>query len=409
MASLTANDQPRIWIQKNYRSFNGIRGLAVLAVYCSHALWIAPVFQLAHLANFGFLGVDLFFVLSGFLITGILFDVVNERDYFRNFYIRRSLRIFPLFYGIYLVLCICRIFLPTDFDGYVPAFVLYVGNLFAPKLHHGVENLNVMRLWTGGRWHTVVSMGHFWSLCVEEQFYLVWPAVVFFLRDRRRLMRLCCVGILVGPAIRLLLWARFPQLAEETSFIYFSTYTRFDSLLVGGFLALYLRGRMLSRNQLRRISTWLLLVPGLMALAGGMRGYSKWHFGDSPFTGTVGYSLIALACAGLLLRSLDDSTKTSAFFRNTFLARLGVVSYGFYVIHGLPGIWIHDIEEPVHLWLHGQHLLRMLIFVGWFALSWLLAEISFRFFEQRFLRLKDRLAPERKKTRLEMQPQDATS
>lgn len=396
MASLTADDQPRIWIQKNYASFNGIRGLAVLLVFGSHFLWIAPFYQLVYLQNFGFLGVELFFVLSGFLITGILYDVMDEPNYFRHFYIRRSLRIFPLFYGLYLVMAVLSPFLHLRFVGHVPAFLLYVGNLLPPFIHEGMGRLNSVRIPIHGHWYTAASMGHFWSLCVEEQFYLLWPAVVLWVRSRVTLMRVCVLGMVVALAIRITLRTVFPQLATDTDFIYDATYTRFDTLLVGAFLALYLRGNTLTRAQLHRASWWLIALPGALAFCGGMVHFSIWNFQGSPFTQTIGFTLIALASAGVLLQSLDDTGRLSRFFRSRALARLGIVSYGFYVIHGLPGVLLHELDEPIHDWLHAQHALRAGIFFGWLLLAWLLAECSFRLYEQPFLRLKNKLAPERK-------------
>ena len=241
----------------------------------------------------------------------------------------------------------------------------------------------------------MTSLGHLWSLCVEEQFYLIWPAVVWLIRDRVTLMRLCVGGAVLALLLRILLWIQFPALAKETNFIYAATYTRFDTLLAGAWMALFLRGRELTRETLHVWSKWLMLVPGGLALAGGLVHFDRYHFAESPYTQTVGFTLIALTAMGFILRSLDDGSWLSGCLRLKPLARLGVVSYGFYVIHGMPGFLLHQVTGPGSV-IQSSHALRLIVPVLWFFGAWGLAELSFRFFEEPFLRLKRVLAPQRK-------------
>ena len=138
---------------------------------------------------------DLFFVLSGFLITSILYDAKRSDGYFRNFYMRRVLRIFPLYYGVLFVA-----FLIVPPAAAPPKRGHYQNIAAPPGLALGVPDQNSTVIRSTGRWFT-----HFWSLAVEEQFYLVWPAVVFLL-NRRALMGVC--GALMVAALGIRLGAR---------------------------------------------------------------------------------------------------------------------------------------------------------------------------------------------------------
>src|SRR5206468_651405 len=153
-----------------------LRGLAILLVIAFHTLRVTGKEGLigrfgAAIQDSGWIGVDLFFVLSGFLITGILLDSLGKPGYFRNFFARRTLRIFPLYYAVLTV----SLFL-------VPALI---GLQRLPELYHRLLE-NQLWLWTyaanylqaTGR-HTLPGFGHFWSLAIEEQFYLLWPFVVY--------------------------------------------------------------------------------------------------------------------------------------------------------------------------------------------------------------------------------------
>lgn len=150
---------------------DGVRGLAILMVVCSHSFesnynsGSLPVRVLGHLFYYGSFGVDLFFVLSGFLITGILVDSITDAHYFRNFYARRALRIFPLYY---LVLLLC--FALTR------PLHLHWGSMgwLLPVYLQNLRPQEIVTFSAGSG----IALFHFWSLAIEEQFYLVWPAIV---------------------------------------------------------------------------------------------------------------------------------------------------------------------------------------------------------------------------------------
>ena len=201
-------------------ALDGLRGLAVLLVVVFHIYQVEPspaqpISRLLYGATrLGQTGVDLFFVLSGFLITGILYDTKRSSRFFLNFYGRRTLRIFPLYYG---VLVVAFILLPFLF-------------------HYRGAGSGTVWLWTyttnlpvsfGREWG---PFGHFWSLAIEEQFYLVWPLVVYAFR-RETLLRIC-VGCVAGAVVSRLV-------VESLGFSSFTfTLCRMDSLTLGAFLAL---------------------------------------------------------------------------------------------------------------------------------------------------------------------------
>jgi peptidoglycan/LPS O-acetylase OafA/YrhL len=374
---------PRVWIQPHYSSFNGLRALAVLAVFVTH---YGGYWNLGLPQYFLWSGVDMFFVLSGFLITGILYDSLQDPHFFRNFYVRRALRIFPLFYAIFLLLLALTPLLHLAYSPLLWTYPLYIGNLVFPfQLRAGIDISNVITYLHGAA-VPLTSVGHMWSLCVEEQFYLLWPAVVWWVRDRRRLMQLCVVLCLLVIPLRAFLHARYNLFA----LIYISTYTRFDTLLIGAWMALWLRGRALSLRQLRRISLLLFWPPCLVVVAVILRlprMNSSLVF-ESPFIATIGYTLIGLAYAGLVLRSLDDTSRVSRVLRWRPLHSLGTISYGFYMIHMLPLQRLGLFNAHHRHWSHATPVITFLFTVT-------LATLSFRYLETPFLRLKRVLAPQR--------------
>ena len=215
---------------------DGLRGLAVVLVLVHHLMpWQAIGL---HEIPIGWVGVDLFFVLSGFLITGILVDAKQSRHYFRNFYVRRMLRIFPLYYGVLIILFFV---LPI---GLRPAMRHLhfssgadnpIGRYFTVQRHQiwlWIYLQNIFNRWLHVDW---AFCNHFWSLAVEEHSYLVWP-VLIWLCDRRGAIRACISLVLLALALRFLI------LSQRS---YFDPYTftpcRIDSLAIGGLTALLIR------------------------------------------------------------------------------------------------------------------------------------------------------------------------
>lgn len=354
-------------------ALDGVRGLAILMVMLFHFLpygtpgqpWAIRAALLG--IHVGQTGVDLFFVLSGFLITGILLDTKSNAHYFRNFYARRTLRIFPLYYGSLLLFMIL-----------LPNFT---------SLFHPVPVRQQLWLWFYARniadfARAPAPAGHFWSLAVEEHFYLLWPAVVFFF-NRKSLAGFCVVVMIVAMLTRgTLLAAGFSEMASLTP-------CRMDGLAAGAFLAAVLRGPNQAKYD-RRLA-WLMLLSLAIPL---LPLYVTLSGTTLPIVQSVKYSLLSLFYAGLLLLVLRAriGSLVARIFTSSPLRVLGKYSYGLYVFHGLllgPLLkWfpLASAEESQARFL-ASCAVRL---AGCFAISFACAWISWHAYEKHFLMLKKR-------------------
>ena len=336
----------------------------------------------------GWVGVDLFFVLSGFLITGILYDSRGNPHRARNFYVRRTLRIFPLYWGFFLLVYLLRQPLHLYYLRSIWFFAAYIGNLTLPVIafqRHSPTIINVLGL----RTPFSLRIDHFWSLCVEEQFYLIWPMIVWFAGSRRALLKVCLSGFFATALLRTGLYVFASQHYIDTS-LYIATYTRCDSLLAGAWLAVWLRDEQVTAARARRVAHSFVWPSLTILLAGWALTGRRWPNGFSnPFIATAGYDLLALLFAGLLLWSIDESSPLAKALIRSRLGLLGLVSYGFYIFHELLEPVFREQFLPPFAKLH----LGAVAFSLAFLFLWLAAWVSFRFYESPFLRLKDRLAP----------------
>lgn len=359
---------------------DGLRGLAVLAV-----IWHNTALTWNHgrsgvlggavslTANMGWTGVQLFFVLSGFLISGILLDEQGAPRQLRNFYMRRVLRIMPLYFSVLAV-----VFLLLPALQVTPAWVnpaaqvwywTFLVNWAEPILHGG-----------GG-------LGHFWSLAVEEQFYLLWPMLTISVT--RGTMARVCLGLIVSAAvIRALLVYHDPEFAEEAAYQF--TVARWDALAVGALLALIMR----RREWFAQLDAW---TPRL-ALA--LTGYLvldlllAHNFAPvGPGIAALNQSVAALIFGLLIFAALRPggagiSTLQTALSR-PLLRRVGKYSYAIYVFH-LPMIHVWGYLQPQLPWLATlPPVLQTLCDVGAvFIFSTALARLSWQVLEQPCLRLK---------------------
>jgi peptidoglycan/LPS O-acetylase OafA/YrhL len=299
---------------KRIKSLDGVRGLAVSMVIISHLMFLSNYnenFLWKFLKN-GWMGVDLFFVLSGYLITSILIASKSKKNYFRNFIIRRTLRIFPLYYAVLIIVLICLFFYQNgNFQNLVWYFT-YTSNI-------GMA-INDNWLHVGGN----LELSHFWSLAVEEQFYLFWPLIIYFIPNKY-IPFLAFLMVICGPEIRILIgeWMN-----SETMAAYVMTPARMDSLAGGALLAsLYQNDVFSSSLQFRKIS-WSILTAGLVTIIGGIL---FWNFG--------------IICAGLLAISiaswikLEDKliswialTITGIFAIGTIYQYVGVYIYSYNIL-----------------------------------------------------------------------------
>jgi len=365
-------------------ALDGLRGVAILAVMVFHFnLAVEDEYVLAgplpSLARAGWCGVDLFFLLSGFLITGILLDARGSPHYFRNFYARRALRIFPLYYGVlaavFLVAPAIKILVTAKFE-----------ELARNQLPLWCYYSNLAVAWRGrfffhAEW---VRLNHFWSLAIEEQFYLLWPAVVIVCR-RRALIGVCLTLIIVAFLLRtgLVLSGDYKYPA------YVLTPCRWDGLALGGLLAVVGRTPdcwpVLVRWARVTAAGFGLALAALLIRENGLAWYD-------PVVQTAGYSALALFFGAVLVLAVNAPSASVAgrFWANPFLRFFGKYSYGLYVVHTN----INDVFQrfvPVGPLAErvGSVSLATIIFAGIAScLAVALAWLSWHLYEKHFLKLK---------------------
>jgi peptidoglycan/LPS O-acetylase OafA/YrhL len=353
---------------------DGLRGLAILAVMASHLFAVnyetsaPPLRLIGETFYWGLWGVDLFFVLSGFLITGILVDALGSPHFFRNFYMRRVLRIFPLYYGLLFLLFALTSVLAIQWHGLQVPLLLYLQN--------GWRVLPLTELM--GR---NISLNHLWSLAIEEQFYLMWPLAVFMARTPRRVMAVAITGCVLALCFRLTLWGVW----HDGFTTHFNVFARGDALLLGAVMALLYRSNWWASVLRWSRPVFLALAALLIAsiVADGV-----WPFRSPFWPYAVQYSFVALASGALLAWSL----RAGMFSRMCswhILRFFGKYSYGLYVLHMTFLPLLTRTIRPFLLHVSGNKAVAVLgtaILVV--AISSGAAWLSFHLYEKRFLRLK---------------------
>lgn len=375
-------------------ALDGVRGVAALMVMLHHfaldpAVTTAAALRLVQPFRVAWCGVDLFFVLSGFLITRVLLAARGAPDYYRRFFARRALRIFPLYYATLVgVLFVAPALFPAVSAEPIAAHQHW--------LWLYLTNVGSVLRGTGVFTNAHVDVNHFWSLAIEEQFYLVWPAVVA-LCGARWLPRACVVGLAAGLATRLTLLRG----DVSSQALYVLTPCRLDGLLLGAVMAAAMASDE-GRRALHRAAPWALGVGAL-----GVASIVSQH-GPAFWTRSMmgpGYSLVALLFAGLLAHVVTRPEALPArVFAHPALVAVGARSYGLYVLHRVGVVRAVVPLEPVAM---GRGLLGaevsleraetvglMVFMLLSVAVSFVAAEVSLRVLERPFLRLKGaRAAP----------------
>jgi peptidoglycan/LPS O-acetylase OafA/YrhL len=378
MASPTRQFAP-IDFKSRFPALDGIRALAILMVFALHyggGTHGGALLQLVNQIRLrGWMGVDLFFTLSGFLITGILFDTRADSHYFKRFFARRSVRIFPIFYLVFTVFLILTPILHYQWKAGHLLFLLYFGNL-AMVANPSLENINSAT-------HPVFSahLFHFWSLCVEEQFYLIWPLVVWTVKDRINLIRIATLLSVIALVLRIGMVQVVPTTHLE-SWMAHQLPFRMDSLLLGAILALVLRGA--NADWWQRSCKWCFLIAAAAFAALSSAEPSL----NAPWLNTIGFSLLAVASAGLIGVTLRRESPAFRLFNLRPLRILGKYSYGFYVYHVLWASAWWALEASLITRFHSSILANAITDVLSFTVSFLIAKISYDLFEVQFLRFK---------------------
>ncbi len=364
-----------------FPALDGIRALAITMVFALHYGGGSHGGLLLNLVNTirlrGWAGVDLFFALSGFLITGILYDTRYDSHFFKRFFARRSVRIFPVFYLLILILLLLTPLFKYQWRPGHLLYLFYLGN-FATGI-----NTSVTRLVSANHPASSVYFGHLWSLCVEEQFYLIWPFAVWLVRDRVPLIWLAASLSFTALAIRIALVMTISPNAYD-GWLLPMLPCRMDGLLMGSILALLLRGPAADRWQ--RFCKWIFLFASAVFIAGTiLRPDTK-----APWLFTIGISVIAIAATGLIGTALSPASHAFRLFSLRPLRVLGKYSYGFYVYHLIWAAgWGSFVAFLTH-WLHSSVPANAIAITINFIVTFAAAKLSYDLIEVRFLHLKKR-------------------
>lgn len=361
------------------KGLDGLRGIAIILVMLFHF----RRYDFGEIGlDVGWVGVQLFFVLSGFLITRILLHEKHRSigKYLKKFYWRRSLRIFPVYFAYLFVLTISFwLFGFPDALGKKAAW-LYT------------YTYNFTRLLP--EWSHSVFFTHLWSLSVEEQFYLFWPVLIFFFREK--VLKFIIVGIIiVSPIIR---WALAHFLLTHTSLdyhvtgeaVYWFTLSHLDAFAFGGSIPIFK-----IPEKIKRLDLLCLLLFTVVVITGAINFIFLQH-PPLPHISSLGYPIASLdygqhIWSYTLLNAFFTSLiiwvsyrTAGSLFSNFFLVSIGKVSYGMYLFHwGILGIFNQTV---------GRVLTNSLVvFVIYFFSVYAFASLSYYFFESHFLKLKDRI------------------
>jgi peptidoglycan/LPS O-acetylase OafA/YrhL len=341
-----------------YKELDGVRAIAALMVMLFHFLGSvttnnALILFLKKISIFGQTGVSLFFVLSGFLISRILISTKNEPKYFYKFYVKRILRIFPLYY-FFLVL----------YFFVFPLLLNIPTTSIKDQLYYWFYIQNVamtFNLATNGPLH-------FWSLAVEEHFYLFWPIVIYYFNDKK----------IVTSIFLLILFSIITRylLAKNNIEVFYFTFSRLDEILLGAFLAiLELKGYLHKKNAYKFLLALLCVIIPTVLL------WKLNNASGNPNVQVVKFLLMALfyACSiGFILSTASTNNLLSKLMNINFLRYTGKISYGLYVYHPICFLVIANFFK----------LGLVMNFTCSFALSYLISSISYHYFESKFLNLK---------------------
>ncbi|MBE7175239.1 MAG: acyltransferase [Mucilaginibacter polytrichastri] len=345
--------------------FDAWRGIGIGCVLFAHA------FREKFL--FAWIFLDLFFVLSGFLITGILLDTLNKPGYLKNFISRRVLRVFPVYYLSLFVLFYLIPDSVLDLAYYREKqgwFWLYVQNwLFS------FEGFPAQK-----------ALHHFWSLAVEEQFYIVWPFVVMLL-PRKGIVYFCAF-----LAVFSIIFRNFgDHLGLVPPYYYVATFSRMEGLVFGAICAVLIRQ---NKHFLEKAAPYLVLIFGsatlvLFAAAGSM---DFLH----PLNYRVTYTMVDVFFCGVILFSMASHQFRwlNRILLNRSLIWLGTISYGVYIIHyPILEIFLNNFQDVLVAYVKKDALAKLICVAGAYTCTITLAYLSFRYFEKPLLRLKRYFTP----------------
>ncbi len=375
-----------------YPALDGMRGLAILLVIFHHNFNFIPV------SKFGWIGVDLFFVLSGFLITDILLKTKGNKNFLRNFYLRRTLRIFPLYYLVLLLFFILAPYF-TELKG---QYAFYHNDQFF--LWGYLQNWFLI-------FHTPPSynnsiFGHFWSLSIEEHFYLLWPFIILFCRNLKTLTHIIISVLIFFIMFRFFSWSLYGNSDLNYKFQY---YTRMDGLCIGSLIAIWKFDRKQIKARIMKLAGFFFTIHLLLAII------SKSLIKNLPYFNFIGFTSISIFFGIILVCAIEARSKLlRLLFEASPIRYIGKISYGLYIYH-IPILILFRLyfsDTVMKLGL-SQFYSNIVIAFSAAIATILVSIISFNLFEKKLLLLKEKMTAEgfslflRKKIRLWLKPASA--
>ncbi len=369
---------------EHIKGLDGLRGVSILMMMAYHS-GILP---------FAWVSIQLFFVLSGFLIGGILwkakFGGQTNAAKLKNFWARRSLRIFPLYFGWLIFLGVT--YLLFQFPAYYTSNIVYLATY----------TFNFTRTFDG--WQGNPLFTHLWSLSVEEQFYLFFPLLIFFL-PARVLKFFIIIVIFLSPLLHFLLGRYYlnaglaPFAAVDA--VYWNTLTHLQAFFVGAAIPIFCLHKKIKKARLFMfVCVAVALFAGLFSFLDAGTGNYLLHLGYQHNLTTNleyawHYTLLNFAFASVVLFVVagigNKKTWLQKWLEAKWLTNIGGVSYGMYVFHWAILVYFFERLLPTT-----DYSLKLLRFIPYAAVVYLVAQLSFRYFESPFLRLKEVLFPVKK-------------
>lgn len=373
MACIEKSLENRAVPSKYIPELDGLRAIAIIGVLLFH-LHVPG-------AELGWAGVQLFFVLSGFLITGILLNSKMREGYFSRFYIRRSLRIFPIYYLLLGVVLLYAVLRQVPYSGF-PFYFFYLQNYYIG--------------WTANHTQFPGLFAHTWTLAVEEQFYLIWPLVVW-LMSPQYLIRFCGLLVAGGLCFRIAVgaWTMNSFLADS------ALPSCVDALALGALLATlyHTKPKLWLINGAKPLIFGFVFSAGLMLTALSVMGWGQinetntWLSGNAAGMRMLLFAGIIFSSACMIALCLNADTipavvKYRQILRSQPLVHIGKISYGLYLYHGVTFYFVENGCLSLGLKVGGKWPLAywaLQLFV-----AWLVAFLSFLLIEKPFLQLKSR-------------------
>ncbi|CAL1518066.1 acyltransferase [Chitinophaga sp. MM2321] len=342
---------------------DAIRGWAILLVLLYH-------FYADHISflGIGWAGVDLFFVLSGFLITGILLDTKGKPAFFKNFYVKRVLRIFPVYF---FVLAIMLYVIPAISITAIPDLPYYLKH--QPWFWTYFQNW----LFTFQGYPTDRVLRYTWSLCIEEQFYMFWPFLIYRL-NTKNIIRVLLIFIITANLLRLI------QIdGWNDNYKYVNTFARLDTISIGALIAVLIRTR---KDILEKYTPFVMVLSVTMLVV--IIGYKKsLYFGNLY----AAFTFLALLFGSIIIWSLSSNIPRglSIAVNNRTMIFLGKYSYGIYLYHVPIHFWVTTglldyLSNTGSLNIYTTLLIKTAILLITIGIS----VLSFKYFETPFLKLK---------------------